>query len=453
MKKGDSITLSITDINNLGCGVGRSDLDGRVIFVKGAVTGDTIRATVIKVQKSFCVAKSEEILTPSPFRLSTDPCSAPLACGGCVYRSVTYDHELMLKQNYVMHAFRKVGLSDVTVLPAQTTGHISGYRNKGQYPFTKTKTGVRAGFYATQSHTVIPTETCAIQNPGFSPLVQFLCTFANRVGWSVYDEKSGTGLLRHLYLRVGEQTHEYMVCLVINGTHLPDADRLVAELTQSFPQVSGILVNFNQENTNVILGKKFLTLYGKAYIEDELCGLRFRIAPNSFYQVNREGAELLYRLARQAADLQGNEVLMDLYCGTGTIGLSMAQYVKKLYGVEIVADAVSCARENALRNGISNAEFVCADAGDSEVLLRITKGTRPDIVVIDPPRKGTTRELIDCLSALQIPKIVYVSCDPDTLARDCARFSSVGYQIGKIQPVDMFPRTGHVESVVCLTRK
>ena len=452
MNKGDSIVLSITDLNNLGCGVGRAE-DGRVVFVKGAVTGDTVRATVIKVNQSYLVARLDELLTPSPHRAEGSFCSAPLACGGCVYRHVTYEHELTLKRQYVQNAFKKAGLPHVTVLPVRTTGRVTGYRNKAQYPITKTKNGIRAGFYAPRSHTIIPADSCAIQNPGFGALVSFFCAFAEEHGWSVYDEETGRGLLRHLYLRVGEKTGQYLVCPVINGKSLPYGEEFARTLTERFPAVVGVLVNHNEKNTNVVLGDTYTTLFGVPYLEDELCGLRFRIAPDSFYQVNRDGAELLYGLAAEAANLDGGEVLMDLYCGTGTIGLSMAKRAQKLCGVEIVESAVRCARENAARNGIENAEFFCADAGDREVILRAAGGVRPDMVIIDPPRKGSTHELVECLASLDVPRIVYVSCDPDTLARDCAWFAQAGYEIGEVTPVDMFPRTGHVESVVCLKRR
>ncbi len=451
MNKGDVLTLTVTDLNNLGCGIARAE-DGRVVFIKGAVSGDVIRARLIKINKSFCVGRLEEILTPSAYRVEHDPCSAPLACGGCVYRSITYGHELEIKRSYVENAFRKAGLPSVTVLPVRSAGRCFGYRNKAQYPFTKARDGIRAGFFATRSHAVIPADGCMIQHEAFSPIVRFVCDFADRAGWSVYDETMGKGLLRHLYLRIGEKTGQIMVCLVINEDTLPRREKFVRALTEAFPSVTSLMLNINRENTNVVLGKELRLLAGVPYIEDELCGLRFRLAPDAFYQVNRDGAELLYGLAAEAAGLTGNEILMDLYCGTGTIGLSMAKRSKKLCGVEIVPSAVDCARENASRNGIENAEFFCADASDPKTILSAAGGTRPDVVVIDPPRKGSTRELVECLASLGIPKIVYVSCDPDTLARDCVWFTEAGYDIGEVQPVDMFPRTGHVESVVCLTR-
>ena len=450
MTKDQIIEIEITDLNNLGNGVGR--LDGQVVFVRGAVSGDFVRAKVIKVNKSFAVAKLIEVITPSPDRIDGF-CSAPLSCGGCVYRHISYECELELKRGYVKAEFEKAGLPDVKVLPVLSTGRIRGYRNKAQYPVAKGKNGIYAGFFAAKTHSVIAAESCAIQNPEFEPILRFVCEFADSHGWSVYDEESGRGLLRHIYLRVGEKTAEIMLCLVLNGKELPREKEFVAVARERFPSIVSIMINENRENTNVVLGKEYRTLWGKSGIEDELCGLKFFISPASFYQVNRDGAELLYNKAAELADLRGGEVLMDLYCGTGTIGLSMAHKAKRLCGIEIVESAVECAKENAARNGIANASFLCADAGDKDKILAAAGGTRPDVVVIDPPRKGSTRELVECLAELGVPKVIYISCNPDTLARDCTYFKDKNYVIGDVYPFDLFPRTGHVESVVCLTRK
>ena len=449
MTKDQIIELEVTDLNNLGNGVGR--LDGQVVFVRGAVSGDFVRAKIIKVNKSFAVAKLIEVITPSPDRIEGF-CSSPLSCGGCVYRHISYECELELKRGYVKAEFEKAGLPDVKVLPVLSTDRVRGYRNKAQYPVAKGKNGIYAGFYASKTHSVIAAESCAIQNPEFEPILRFVCEFADSHGWSVYDEESGRGLLRHIYLRVGERTAEIMLCLVLNGRDLPSENEFVAAARERFPAIVSIMINENREDTNVVLGKKYRTLWGKSGIEDELCGLKFFISPASFYQVNRDGAELLYNKAAELADLRGGEVLMDLYCGTGTIGLSMAHKAKRLCGIEIVESAVECAKENATRNKIANASFLCADAGNKDNILAAAGGTRPDVVVIDPPRKGSTRELVECLAELGVPRIVYVSCGADTLARDCKWFRECGYEIGDVHPVDMFPRTGHVESVVCLTR-
>ena len=464
MKKGDRLELSVLDVNNVGCGVCRHD--GKVVFVKGAVTGDRIVATVIKDNKSFAVAKLDEVCESSPMRATEKFCEAALSCGGCVYRHVTYEHEKQIKYNHVRSAFDKAGLPEVRVLEVLCAkdktrvlevlcakDKTRGYRNKAQFPVANTKAGMRSGFYASKTHNIVPVDVCSIQHPSFAPITRAVCELCDKYGIRAYDEMTHNGLLRHIYLRVGERTGQIMLCLVINGRSLPYADQIVSELAERFPDVVSIIINENTENTNVVLGKRFYTLLGQSYIEDELCGLRFRISPESFYQVNREGAELLYGLARERAQLDGTQLLADLYCGTGTIGLSMAKDAKRLIGIEIVAGAVECAEQNASFNGILNASFVCGDAGDPKTILTACGGTRPDVVVIDPPRKGSTRELIVCLSDLCVPRVVYVSCDATTLARDCAWFKDAGYDIGDVQPVDMFPRTGHVESVVCLTRK
>ena len=450
MCKNSVIELDITDLNNLGNGVGR--IDGRVVFVRGAVSGDRVKARIIKVNKSFLVARLEEIIVPSSER-EEGFCSAPLACGGCVYRHIKYSHELELKYNYVKNAFIKAGIDNARILPVIFAGRERAYRNKGQYPLTRVKGKTVAGFYASKTHNVVPAEECAIQSPAFSSILRLVCEIADELSWSIYDEETQSGDLRHIYLRIGEKTGEIMLCLVINGKEPLHTDVLVERVRKEFPAVVSIMLNFNSEDTNVVLGEKYKTLYGKNGIEDELCGLRFFISPASFYQVNRDGAELLYAKAREAADLRGGETIADLYCGTGTIGLSMAKGAKRLCGIEIVESAVECAKENARSNGIDNAEFICGDASNKETILSAFGGVAPDVVVIDPPRKGSTRELVDTLADIDVKRIVYVSCSPDTLARDAVYFLERGYEMGDVQPVDMFPRSGHVESVVCFKRQ
>ena len=452
--KNQIVTLDITEINNLGCGVGK--IDGMVFFVKGAVSGDCVEAKIIKVNKSYCVGRLERVVTPSAFRADEEFCTAPEACGGCVYRHVTYAHELETKRDYVKNAFRKAGLADVLVTDTQTTGEACRYRNKAQYPFGTAGGKTTVGFYAGKTHKVISCTDCALQPDVFGRICRFVCAFADEHGWSVYDETTGEGLLRHLYLREGKQSGEVMVCLVVNGRSLPDEDAFSAELAARFLCVKSIVLNTNTKNTNVVLGREYRTLRGNGYIEDILCGKKFRISPASFYQVNHDGAELLYGIARRRAALGAEDTLLDLYCGIGTIGISMVTPETRLVGVEIVAAAVECAKENAALNGLVNAEFLCGDAGDAAKLvdsaLAMCGDPEKTTVVVDPPRKGLDGALVQYLADKQMKKIVYVSCDPDTLARDCAMFRTLGYAIGEVTPVDMFPRTGHVESVVCLTR-
>ncbi len=460
MKKNETIILKITDLNNLGCGVGRTD-DGMTVFVKGAVTGDTVEVKVIKVAASYAVARLEKLIEASPERfdgsgLRTIECKAPMSCGGCVYRNIKYEHELILKRDYVKNAFRKAGLPSVTVNDTAHTDRITEYRNKGQYPIREVKGKLRAGFFASKTHDLIPCDNCLLQPKIFGEIVSFITEFAERNGINAYNEERGTGILRHIYLRIAEKTGEIMVCLVINSDKLPCEQRFVDALTEKFETVASIMLNINKKNTNVILGENFICIGGRDHIVDELCGCRFKISAGSFYQVNHDGAELLYGLARERAALTGKETVADLYCGAGTIGLSMADKAARIVGIEIVDEAVKCATENAALNGIENAYFFCGDASDARGLLANAKDTLgdfvPDVVIIDPPRKGTTEELIDYLDALSVTQVVYVSCNPDTLARDCAYFAKKGYSIGEITPVDLFPGTGHVESIVLLKK-
>ena len=453
--KGAELLLEVTDLNNLGCGVARAP-DGRAVFLAGAVAGDTVRALIIKVNKTFAVGKVQEVVSASPHRVD-GYCGAPASCGGCVYRYLSYEKELELKRGTVLHAFRKAGLSDVEIAAVRHTGELKGYRNKAEYPITGGKNGLFGGFYAQKTHRVVPAEDCALQPAVFGEILRFFCEFYTQKGVSAYDEETGKGLLRHLYLREGKSTGELMVCPVLNGKELPHALEFVGKLIEKFPRVTSVVLNENTKRTNLILGQKYHTLYGNPYVEDVLCGKRFRIAPASFYQVNHDAAELLYGLATEQTGLDGNGLLLDLYCGAGTIGLSMAERARELIGIEIVPDAVACANVNKSPNGVKNASFYCGDAADAKGLLAPVERERgelhPDVVVLDPPRKGCDKQLLDFLAAREVPRIVYVSCGPDTLARDCAILRAYGYEIGTVTPVDLFPRTGHVESVVCLTRR
>ncbi len=459
------VTVTIHDLNNLGCGVGRmppakdaAGDEGLVIFVKGAVTGDVVRTEIIKRTPSYAVGRLLEVVTPSPMRESEVFCGAPEACGGCVYRHLKYENELESKRARVEKAFRQAGLFDAVIRPVLTTGVTRGYRNKGMYPVRQGKKGMEAGFFAAKTHKVIPCSDCALQPDVFGEMVRAVCTACDRARVTAYDEITRKGLLRHIYLRAAADG-TVLLTLVINADRLPRAaaEGIVHELVGRFPGLTGILVNVNRESTNVVLGDKFHTLWGKDYIEDTLCGKRLRLSAGSFYQVNRDAAELLYNTAADMADLRGDEHLVDLYCGAGSIGLSMSDRVADVTGIEIVPEAVECARVNAALNGLdeSRARFFCGDASDARNFLDAATehgAPAPDVAVIDPPRKGTTRELIAELARRDIRKIVYISCEPETLGRDCAVFREFGYAIGEVQPVDLFPRTGHVETVVLLSK-
>lgn len=454
LKKGAQLTLQIKDLNNLGFGVAHAP-DGRAVFVAGCVTGDIASVQIIKVNKTFAVARLLEILTPSPDR-EDGFCNAAAGCGGCVYRYLTYERELALKQSYVAHAFRKAGLADVTVEPVRTTGQTKHYRNKAEYPIANGKNGLYGGFFASKTHRVVAGDACSLQPSVFGEILRATCEFFSARGVTAYDEETGKGVLRHLYLRQGVGSGELIVTPVINADTLPYADEYVAMLRERFPTVSSVLFNVNKKSTNVVLGKEFHTLYGKPYLTDVLCNRRFCIAPDSFYQVNHDATELLYGIAAERTGLDGKGLLLDLYCGAGTIGLSMAHLANELVGIEIVPAAVACAKENAAENGVQNAAFYCGDAADAEQLLAEAERARgtlhPDVVILDPPRKGCDKALLDFLAARNVPRIVYVSCGPDSLARDCAILRALGYEIGNVTPVDLFPRTGHVENVVCLTK-
>ena len=476
---GELATVRIYDLNNLGCGVGRlpaaeghgsassasseAEGGGLVVFVKGAVTGDVVRVHIIKRTPSYAVGKLLEVITPSPMRETEVFCTAPEACGGCVYRHLKYEDELRSKHSRVVKAFRQAELAGITVLPVLTTGVTRGYRNKGMYPVRQGKKGMEAGFFAAKTHKVIPCSDCALQPDRFGEIVRAVCAACDHYRVTAYDEETRRGLLRHIYLRSAADLQSadgsVLLTLVINAESLPKAaaEGIVHELVGRFPALAGILVNINRANTNVVLGDKFRVLWGKDCLEDVLCGKRLRLSAGSFYQVNHDAAELLYNTAAEMAELRGDEHLLDLYCGAGSIGLSMADRVADVTGIEIVPEAVACAKVNASLNGLdeSRARFFCGDASDARRLIDAATengAPAPDLVVIDPPRKGTTRELIAEIARRDIRKVVYISCEPETLGRDCAVFREFGYEIGEVQPVDLFPRTGHVECIALMRR-
>lgn len=454
LKKNQTVTLTVDGMNDFGNGVARAD--GKTVFVTGAVEGDTVTAQIIKVTPGYAVARCTEVLISSPFRV--DPLCRAAGCGGCTYRALSYEREKITKENDVRFAFRKAGLPDVKVLPLVSAGRTEGYRNKAQFPVAPDKNGDPvAGFYAPKSHRVVPAADCRLQSPAFSPIVSRLLVFFRENGITAYREETGTGDVRHLYLRCNCDASEILLTIVVNGRTLPHEKELCAMLQTDFPAIVGVVINENRENTNVICGKHYRLLYGKASVTDTLCGIRLTVAPQSFYQVNHDAAELLYRKAAALAGLTGDEILLDLYCGIGSIGLTMADRVKLLVGIEIIPEAVECAKENAAQNGISNARFFCGDAANAENLLKEAEKSLgkivPDVVILDPPRKGCDGALISFIMDRLSPKrIVYISCNPDTLARDVALFSGK-YTVGDVTPVDLFPRTGHVEAVVCLKRR
>ncbi|MBO5421847.1 MAG: 23S rRNA (uracil(1939)-C(5))-methyltransferase RlmD, partial [Clostridia bacterium] len=421
------------------------------VFVRGAVTGDHVIAHIIKVKKTYAVGIIKKITQRSPIRIKPD-CAVSEKCGGCCFAHIRYDAELEIKQTQVEDNFKRIGGLDVPIKPIIPSPESSRYRNKAQYPVGSDGTFASIGFYAPMTHRIIDCADCYLQPEDFKNVVDIFRDLIREKKISVYDETTGKGLLRHIYIRKGFATGEIMVCLVANGRVIPFAEELVETLKSEISGLKSVILNINTKNTNVVLGSECITLYGSDYITDELCGLKFNISPLSFYQVNHDGAQVLYNKAKEYAGLTGKETLIDLYCGTGTIGLTMAKDAKQLVGVEIVEQAIENAKKNAELNGIENARFICGDASKAAEIL-LEEGIKPDVVVLDPPRKGCDGALVETVAKMSPNRIVYVSCDSATLARDCARFLEVGYEVTEATPVDMFPRTGNVETVVQLVRK
>lgn len=452
LSKNEIIPLTITGVTGEGNGVGR--YDGMAVFVPYTAVGDTISCRVQKTEKRFAYGRMLELVTASADRCGADGRTCPVyeKCGGCVWRHVSYEAELRYKQQKVADALQRIGGLSVApqdILGAKTPDR---YRNKAQYPVAAADGKPIAGFYAARSHRVIAQADCCLHPAFFADVVRVVLEWATENGVVPYDEQTGSGTLRHIYIRYGEKTGEVMVCLVAATGKLPALQALSAALTQKIEGFCTLVVNINRARTNVILGDEEYTVSGKGYITDELCGLHFKLSPRSFYQVNRTQAERLYLLAQKEAGLTGNEVLLDLYCGTGTIGLTMAHKAKLLIGADIVAPAIADARENALQNGIENARFLCADAAKAAETLK-AEGVCPDVVILDPPRKGCDEALVETVCAMQPRRVVYVSCDPATLSRDLARFAARGYGTKRVTPVDLFPGTMHVESVCLLERE
>nr|MBQ5811677.1 23S rRNA (uracil(1939)-C(5))-methyltransferase RlmD [Clostridia bacterium] len=450
LRKNEVFTVTVEDMNFLGFGVAK--IDGFAVFISGAVCGDTAKIKIIKVAKTYAVARVEEIVSPSAHRIAEN-CPVSAACGGCAFRSVTYDFEKSLKENSVKMSFVKQGMRDVCVMPP-THAKLSHYRNKGQYPVRKDASGKTViGFFAAKSHRVLDCADCELQNENFAPIIDAIRAFIDEKNISVYDEESGKGLVRHIYLRIGEKTGEIMLCLVLNGEKLPHEDEFVSRITEKFSAIKSLYINTNKKDTNVVLGDSYRLIFGAPYITDILCGVKLEITPQSFYQVNRDAAELLYKKGAELADFKGDELLLDLYCGIGSIGLSMAHKVKKLIGIEVVPSAIECAKKNAAENGIKNAAFYCGDAADAEKLLESARAAEgdftPDVVVLDPPRKGCAEALLEYIARLGVKKIVYISCNSETLARDAKFLCESGYKMSEVYPFDLFPRTGHCE---CVTR-
>ena len=453
LQKNQILTLRIERLSSDGSGVAHS-ADGEAVFVPGTAPVDEARVRIVKDCGRYAFGILDELLTPSPDRIPVD-CPVAGPCGGCSLRHLDYAAELRAKQESVLDAFRRIGGLEVPVLDILPSPDVDRYRNKVQFPVGIDKNGVPCiGFYAGRTHRIVPCPDCKLQPSVLNEIGNALCAFFAQQGIRPYDEQSGKGLVRHIFLRRGAHSGQIMVCLVCTRAKLPHAEQLCTALRGQFPAISTILLNVNAKNTNVILGSENHILYGPGYIEDTLCGVPVRLGPLSFYQVNTLAAERLYGVAAQYAQLTPDDALLDLYCGMGTIGLSMAEQCRELIGVEIVPEAIESAKANAARMGeavAAKSRFFCADAGQAATQLA-AEGLHPDIVMLDPPRKGCDEATLSAVVRMAPRRVVYVSCNPATAARDAAWLEQNGYHAEKVQPVDLFPRTKHCETVVLLSK-
>ena len=438
------LLLKIHSYDTDGQGVTRLP-DGMACFVSGALKGEECLVQLDKIGKTCAWGHALKIKEPSPARLEVD-CPYFSSCGGCATRHMTYAEELEFKRQKVQDCLTRIGGCSTPVSVIYGAENTERYRNKVQFPIS----GTAIGFYAARTHSVTDVEDCLLQPQSCARLRKALKEYMAAYHVPAYDEKIGKGLLRHLYVRTS-QAGESLCCLLVNGKALPREEELVEALRTAEPGLKGIVLGINEKKNNVILGDSYRTLWGQDFLMDTMRGLSFRLSVPSFYQVNTPQAEVLYGLALDLAALTGEETAVDLYCGIGTITLCLAQKAKRVIGAEIVPQAIEDARENARRNGLTNTDFFCGDASDVAARLA-SEGIRPEVITVDPPRKGLAEEVIASIAQMAPKRVVYVSCDPATLARDVKRFSERGYTVRKAAAVDLFPRTPHVETVVLLTK-
>ena len=444
LEKGSVYTAVIDGYSSEGLGIAR--VNGAVVFVPHAVRGEEIDLRITKVMKTSCAGEIVKIHNPSPERMEPE-CPYAGKCGGCAYRHLTYPEELWAKRQRVQDALTRIGGLELTVEEILGAKNPEHYRNKSQYPVGADGS---IGFFQARTHKVVSIRRCLIQTEAADRTAQAVGEWMRRYKISAYDETTGKGLVRHVCVRVNRKG-ESLCCVVVNGNKVPREPELAAYVTAAVPHTVGVLLNSNTRRGNVVLGDKYRTLFGRNYLMDTLCGLEFKLSMPSFYQVNRDQAEVLYGKALEFAGLTGNETVLDLYCGIGTITLCLAKAAKRVIGAEIVPPAIRDAKENALRNHVENAEFFCGDAADIAAKLE-SDGLRPDVVTVDPPRKGLAPEVIASVAAMGPEKVVYVSCDPATLGRDVKIFREFGYEAKRAAAVDMFPGTAHVETVVLLSK-
>jgi 23S rRNA (uracil1939-C5)-methyltransferase len=450
--------LRISGIGYRGEGVGR--IDGFTFFIPGALQGEKVIVKAVKVNKNFAFGKLLDVVEPSPERVNP-PCAVYKRCGGCQLQHMSYSAQLNFKKNRVRECLERIGKFEVTESSGENSLKLYDtlgmknpyrYRNKVQLPVGRDESGLKIGFYANRSHDIIDMDSCLIQDESADRVVKSIRKWIEKYNVPVYDEKTGRGIIRHIMIRKAFVTGEIMVVIVTSVSEIPHKAEFIEALIQNIPHIVSIIQNINDRRTNVILGDKSVTLWGKDSISDYIGKFRFNISPMSFFQVNPLQTKILYRKVLEYAHLTGNEIVFDAYCGTGTISLFLSQKAKKVYGIEIVESAVENAGVNARENGIHNVKFI---SGKSEEIIPklAEEGIKADVMVVDPPRKGCDAALLRSAASMSPRTIVYVSCDPATLARDLGILSNLGYRPEKVQPVDMFPQTAHVETVVKLKRK
>ena len=450
-RKNDLVTLEIEDCGIDGEGIGKAD--GFTVFVKDAVIGDTVTAKIIKAKKNYGYGRLMEVLKPSPYRVEPK-CEFARQCGGCQLQALSYDQQLVFKTNKVKgHLERIGGFTDIPMEPIIGMDELFHYRNKAQFPVGRNKEGkIVTGFYAGRTHNIIENRDCALGVAENKEVLDRVIAHMEKYGIEPYNEATGKGLVRHVLIRYGYFTKEVMVCLILNGNKIPKEEQLVKSLCE-IPGMTSITINVNKKHSNVILGEEIRLLWGQEYITDRIGDISYQISPLSFYQVNPMQTQKLYAKALEYADLHGEETVWDLYCGIGTISLFLAQKAKFVRGVEIVPAAIENAKENAKLNGLENTEFFVGKA--EEVLPREYKknGVYADVIVVDPPRKGCDETLLETMIEMNPERIVYVSCDSATLARDLKYLCERGYELRKVCPVDQFGMTVHVETVVLLSQQ
>jgi 23S rRNA (uracil1939-C5)-methyltransferase len=450
MKKNDIFEIDITGMTHEAMGVGK--VEGIAVFVQGAIKGERVIAKIIKVARNYAIARVEKWITKSLERCEPF-CQVYKRCGGCSLQHMTYDMQLRFKHEVVKDNLERIGgFKGIHVNPVIGMEKPMNYRNKAQYPVGMDSNGPISGFYAKRSHTIIDSDSCGIQHVGSETTKNVVMDIIKDLEIPIYDENTRTGILRHIITRVSYSTDDIMLILVVTDAKVPKLDKLVQNIVCRIPEVKSIILNINKRTDNVILGDKVKTIYGAKTLIDNLGGLTFHIPPLSFYQVNPIQTEILYKKAVEFAQLSGTETVFDLYCGIGTISLFLAQRAKRVIGVEVVSEAIEAAKQNAKINNISNAEFFCGLAEDIVPKL-YEKSITADVVVVDPPRKGCDIALLETMVDMLPKRIVYVSCNPSTLARDLKHLAANGYGIKEVQPVDLFPWTSHVECVIGMQRK